>query len=998
MGALAAALCLPPGSPVRPISLASVKSCYGHTEGTAGLTGLLLAAVAQQQRVQPPVVNLRHINPHVTAALAGVGGGGSRDDSSAAIPRQAAGHGSTLLAGTSSFGMSGVNAHALLAPAGGVPANQPGSGMLPWEQQRYWPVPQQHRLLQLPRLAEGSARFAVALSSSAAQAYLWDHAVSGRALLPGTAMLEMAGAAGASLAEAAAPWLAVAVTRAAFAAPCLLPAASHGGSRLLLLEVELSAATGAAELCSAGSGSGASGSAHLTARVSAAASHALGPPASHTSGSRGLAVLLGASWNSGKQQSPAAACAGRLAAPTADATDAYHEHPAATDASLHLSALAGQALGAAQGRSGLVARIPMSAGIYSTCAGSGSGGSSAWAAVQVCRAGVGGRSAFLQFRSCCSSNRPAGTMRSTLTPNLPSSAQVALPNAAESLTCVATVPERHAATGFALSDLVARDVGSARRQRAGNAMASLQHVEHTSSTSTAEEVGTHATSSEQRYAVVWQAARTAASIVQRRQPLLSAVLQSGQQMAVVGLAGSAHIIEPAAQLLQALHCNGNTVRDAQLWLLRCGIPAVQSCPSAASSCAAAAAVAGVHGMLKSAAAEQLLAPGASVVYGGAAAAAAGSQQFGAAELAAAVFAPVLLPHHPAGTAAPVRPTLGGGSALIAGGLGGLGLLVAAWLQQHAQRLVLLGRSGRSGVGSAAVAALLGSGNGSGLTMGRADVASAEEAAAAAAAPAALQAVVHAGGVLADALLINQTAARLRQVAAPKLAGLQQLWHAAARQPLCSMLLFSSIAGVLGTAGQGGYAAANSGLDAAAAALQQQGCSSSSVQWGAWSGAGMAASAPRLIAKLQRQGYGAVQPASGLATLQLLMARGTGGLAPDALVAAPFEWGRFLAQAGRQQLSFLAAVQPMSDVERAVPPSGSSGPHAAPISEHALVRAAPAAPSAAAVLAAVQQQLADLAGGAAVESADVPFLEAGLDSIGAVELRWAPMMSRGARVL
>lgn len=47
----------------------STKACYGHTEGAAGLHGALLAVLALQQAVAPPVQNCRELNPYVTAAL-----------------------------------------------------------------------------------------------------------------------------------------------------------------------------------------------------------------------------------------------------------------------------------------------------------------------------------------------------------------------------------------------------------------------------------------------------------------------------------------------------------------------------------------------------------------------------------------------------------------------------------------------------------------------------------------------------------------------------------------------------------------------------------------------------------------------------------------------------------------------------------------------------------------------------------------------------------------
>ena len=403
VGALAAALggaAAKGASQGRVVGLASVKSFYGHTEGTAGLTGLLLAACSAQQRLLPPVVNLRGVNPYVGSALAGFGGSSGSNSSGVAIPRQAAPDASAsagLVAGTSSFGMSGVNAHMLLSPAVGARAPTDGTASLPWEQQRYWPVPQQHRLLQVPCLGGGGARFAAAVSATAALGYLWDHTISGRPLLVGAAMLEMAGAAAAMLAEAAAPGLQAAMAGAAFVAPCLLPPAGSG--RQLALEVALSPA-GALEVKSAAAGAGLT--THLTARAAALAAPQQVLPAGTTPAAptRALGGLLAYAPRAAQLQPSATGCAA-IEPPSADATAAYHQHPAATDASLHLSALASQLL---DGASGGAARIPAAAGLCAAPARIASTGcAGGWASVKVrerllCRGGM--HALRLKARAC----------------------------------------------------------------------------------------------------------------------------------------------------------------------------------------------------------------------------------------------------------------------------------------------------------------------------------------------------------------------------------------------------------------------------------------------------------------------------------------------------------------------------------------------------------------------------------------------------------------------
>lgn len=122
VGALGTALSdatLSSDSKPRATTLVSSKSCFGHTEGTAGITGLLLSISIMQKHTSPPVTNLRSLNPYVEAALGSLADKRSRSGMRAM--RQAAPAHldfsveektvSKMLAGCSSFGMSGINAH-----------------------------------------------------------------------------------------------------------------------------------------------------------------------------------------------------------------------------------------------------------------------------------------------------------------------------------------------------------------------------------------------------------------------------------------------------------------------------------------------------------------------------------------------------------------------------------------------------------------------------------------------------------------------------------------------------------------------------------------------------------------------------------------------------------------------------------------------------------------------------------------------------------------------
>ncbi|KAK9841828.1 hypothetical protein WJX81_005875 [Elliptochloris bilobata] len=86
VGALRQALDPAAGAP--PLALVSSKACCGHTEGAAGLTGLLLTAAALREGARPPVAHLRALNPYVATALSGATSGGTF----AHLPRQAGAH------------------------------------------------------------------------------------------------------------------------------------------------------------------------------------------------------------------------------------------------------------------------------------------------------------------------------------------------------------------------------------------------------------------------------------------------------------------------------------------------------------------------------------------------------------------------------------------------------------------------------------------------------------------------------------------------------------------------------------------------------------------------------------------------------------------------------------------------------------------------------------------------------------------------------------------
>lgn len=146
------------------------------------------------------------------------------------------------------------------------------------------------------------------------------------------------------------------------------------------------------------------------------------------------------------------------------------------------------------------------------------------------------------------------------------------------------------------------------------------------------------------------------------------------------------------------------------------------------------------------------------------------------------------------------------------------------------------------------------------------------------------------------MLPNQSLAGLRAVMAPKLgaahgpAGLGR--KSAAAAPLSAVVLFSSVAALVGAAGQANYSAANAALDGWAAGARARGVGATSVQWGAWATAGMASAA--VAGRLRRIGQGVLRPEEGLAALSAALRAGRPG-APRAgavVTVNPFDWAAY----------------------------------------------------------------------------------------------------------
>jgi len=119
----------------------------------------------------------------------------------------------------------------------------------------------------------------------------------------------------------------------------------------------------------------------------------------------------------------------------------------------------------------------------------------------------------------------------------------------------------------------------------------------------------------------------------------------------------------------------------------------------------------------------------------------------------------------------------------------------------------------------------------------------------------LSAVIHAAGVLDDAVVGSLTAERMDVVLAPKVDGAWNLHELTRDLDLSAFVLCSSVAGVAGAPGQGNYAAGNAFLDGLAAYRRAGGLPGISLAWGWWAQAsGMTGHlGGRDVARLSRGG-------------------------------------------------------------------------------------------------------------------------------------------------
>ncbi|MEV7020317.1 SDR family NAD(P)-dependent oxidoreductase [Streptomyces sp. NPDC093991] len=229
---------------------------------------------------------------------------------------------------------------------------------------------------------------------------------------------------------------------------------------------------------------------------------------------------------------------------------------------------------------------------------------------------------------------------------------------------------------------------------------------------------------------------------------------------------------------------------------------------------------------------------------------------------------------PAGAPAPLT-----GTVLVTGGTGTLGAHVARHLaaEHGVKHLLLISRSGETAAGASELSTDLAA-LGCETTFAACDSSDRDalrDVLDGIPAERPLGAVIHAAGVLDDAVLTSMTPEQLDRVLRSKADGAIHLHDLTREHPPAAFVLFSSAAAALGSPGQANYAAANALLDGLARHRRAAGLPALSIAWGLWGQrTGMTAHLSEAdLRRMTRAGLAPLDTEGGLALLDAALATG-----------------------------------------------------------------------------------------------------------------------------
>ncbi|WP_326564148.1 type I polyketide synthase [Micromonospora peucetia] len=332
-----------------------------------------------------------------------------------------------------------------------------------------------------------------------------------------------------------------------------------------------------------------------------------------------------------------------------------------------------------------------------------------------------------------------------------------------------------------------------------------------------------------------------------------------------------------------------------------------------------------------------------------------------------------------------------GTVLVTGGTGALGGHVTRWLLDRGVGQVVL--ASRRGTAAPAVADLLDRYGADGrVTVAACDVTDRRSVADLVDSLPGLTAVVHAAGTDQLTPLTDTTLDEFSHVVAGKVLGALHLDACLADRELGAFVLFSSISGVWGSAGQCAYGAGNSLLDALAVNRRGRGLPATAVSWTAWGGADGMAAENVATGQLNRMGLPPIDPGKALVALDRAMRRPA-----PCVTVADVDWTRFhpafTVARPSPLLGDLPQVRAIVAEDEATGPVG--GAVAAPLRH---LTSLPAAEQERELLRLVNEQTAAVLGHATPdELRGRPFKDLGFDSLTAVDFRGRLNAATGLRL-
>ena len=324
--------------------------------------------------------------------------------------------------------------------------------------------------------------------------------------------------------------------------------------------------------------------------------------------------------------------------------------------------------------------------------------------------------------------------------------------------------------------------------------------------------------------------------------------------------------------------------------------------------------------------------------------------------------------------------LNNGAHFLSGGLGGLGLLTARLLvEAGAKQLVLSSRSDRVVAGSESEWSWL-SNCGSQVCRICCDISNERDILTSLyelhSNALRLGGIFHAAHQLADATLANQAVFNFRATYGPKVQGAATLHATTSCSPLKLFNVYSSAAGLMGSAGQASHSAANACLNTMSEFRRNLGLPGQSVSWGAVSEIGYAAR-HGADKRADVSGSGAISRAMAIDVLKSTLVPGVRSFA-----VLPADWPKLLAGCSEVHGYLTPYAHLRAHTRSPAAPKHSLTGGAASMSRLAEITSAPIGSPLG--LEAVLQMVRQTAGGEI--EADAPLMEAGVDSLGAVELR------------